>query len=183
MSRKMCPLGFFSFFINKTSAQAGGAQYCVESQCQFWEELYEDGGQCAILSISESLRAASESLSVIADSTYSHSKGKRLPIAEGDWIVEENPPQRVIEFPNRPIRSADSNNNSSPPAEESSAVKPAEAISGILGGFMDRMRTNTTSPPITPVEEAKAVSEATEPPQPSSDNKSGVDNIGGNYSQ
>ena len=35
---KFCPLSFFSFYVNKNQAQAGGAHVCVEEECAWWDE-------------------------------------------------------------------------------------------------------------------------------------------------
>ena len=69
MTKKFCPLGFFSFYVSKQQSQVGGCHHCLEKDCALWEELEDsDGntyGQCAILSISDSLRAVADSQSRI----------------------------------------------------------------------------------------------------------------------
>jgi len=73
MAPKFCPFGFYSFYVNKEVAQAGGCHHCLEDKCALWESFHDDNGvtgQCSILSISESLR------------TMSESSGTRLPVAE-----------------------------------------------------------------------------------------------------
>lgn len=59
-SPKYCPFGFFSFFVSKTKSQEGGCHKCLKEECALWEELEDsDGtvyGQCALLSMSDSLR-------------------------------------------------------------------------------------------------------------------------------
>jgi len=47
MSSKFCPFGFFSFYVNKSQAQAGGGHHCVEEQCALWNEEMEE---CSIKS-------------------------------------------------------------------------------------------------------------------------------------
>lgn len=41
-SKKFCPLGFFSFYVNKSEAQAGAGHHCVEDSCRLWNEDYEE---------------------------------------------------------------------------------------------------------------------------------------------
>jgi len=72
MPRKFCPLSFFSFYVNKENAQAGGAHHCVEEQCALWDEAYE---QCG-------LKSGIEALGSIAETGYSSkSRGKNLASA------------------------------------------------------------------------------------------------------
>lgn len=68
---KFCPWGFYSFYVSKEMAQAGGCHHCLESKCGLWETFYDDEGnvtgQCSILGMGESLRSVSESLAEIAE--------------------------------------------------------------------------------------------------------------------
>lgn len=57
MGQKLCPLSFFSFYINKETAQAGGSHECVEDACAIWDESCQ---QCHI-------KSGFEALSLIAD--------------------------------------------------------------------------------------------------------------------
>ena len=52
MSNKFCPFSFFSFYINKDSAQAGGAHHCVEGSCALWDSRYE---QCSVKTACENI--------------------------------------------------------------------------------------------------------------------------------
>jgi hypothetical protein len=74
MSQKLCPFGFYSFYVNKQVAQAGGCHHCVEERCALWDSYYDEQGniqgQCALMSVTESLRTISEA-----------SMGKSLPVA------------------------------------------------------------------------------------------------------
>jgi len=57
MSKKFCPLGFFSFYVNKSEAQAGACHHCIEADCALWNEDYEECslkvGLDAIASVAE----------------------------------------------------------------------------------------------------------------------------------
>lgn len=75
MSKKFCPLGFFSFYVNKSKAEAGGGHHCVEENCALWHDEYED---C-------SLKIGLDSLTVLADNFGS---GQRMPIPERRVEVE-----------------------------------------------------------------------------------------------
>jgi len=70
-SPKFCPFGFYSFFVSKEAAQAGGCHHCLEEKCGLWESFYDDEGnvtgQCSILGVGESLRSISESMAEVAD--------------------------------------------------------------------------------------------------------------------
>lgn len=71
---KFCPLGFFSFYVNKDAAQTGGCHQCLGSDCMWYQELEDDygqitGGQCAILGTAEALQQIAENTSGI-DSVY-----------------------------------------------------------------------------------------------------------------
>lgn len=57
MGQKLCPLSFFSFYINKETAQAGGSHECVEDACAIWDDSCQ---QCHI-------KSGFEALSLIAD--------------------------------------------------------------------------------------------------------------------
>lgn len=77
MGQKLCPLSFFSFYINKESAQAGGSHECVEDSCAIWDESCQ---QCH-------LKSGLESLSLIADvvaglTDISKSVNKESPITD-----------------------------------------------------------------------------------------------------
>jgi hypothetical protein len=58
MPQRFCPLGFFSFYVNKNSAEAGGGHHCIEHACALWDNSY---GQCGIMSAIESLGTIAES--------------------------------------------------------------------------------------------------------------------------
>ena len=72
MARKFCPLSFFSFYVNKENAQAGGAHHCVEEECALWDETYE---QCG-------LKTAVDSVSVIAETGPAVRKPRKEKLAE-----------------------------------------------------------------------------------------------------
>ena len=58
MSTKFCPFSFFSFYVNKNSAQAGGAHHCVEDNCALWDTRYE---QCSVKTACENMGGATSS--------------------------------------------------------------------------------------------------------------------------
>lgn len=68
---KFCPFGFYSFFVSKEQAQAGGCHHCLEQKCGLWESYYDDEGnlvgQCSILGAAESLRAIADTISDISE--------------------------------------------------------------------------------------------------------------------
>ena len=68
MPQRFCPFGFFSFYVNKKSAEAGGCHQCVEHACALWDN---SEAQCSV-------KSALDSVSIIADS---FSSGRGLPIA------------------------------------------------------------------------------------------------------
>lgn len=57
MAHKLCPLSFFAFYVNKDSAQAGGAHHCIEDSCALWDGNLE---QC-------SLKSACDAVGMISD--------------------------------------------------------------------------------------------------------------------
>ena len=57
MAIKFCPLSFFSFYVNKEHAQAGGAHHCVEDACALWDESYE---QCGLKTAVEAVGTLAE---------------------------------------------------------------------------------------------------------------------------
>jgi hypothetical protein len=75
MSKKFCPLGFFSFYVNKSEAQAGACHHCVEENCALWNEEYEE---C-------SLKVGLDAVSTLADS---FGAGHRAPTVERRLEVE-----------------------------------------------------------------------------------------------
>lgn len=58
MAIKFCPLSFFSFYVNKEHAQAGGAHHCVEDACALWDESLE---QCGLMTAVEAVSMIAES--------------------------------------------------------------------------------------------------------------------------
>lgn len=58
MAVKFCPLSFFSFYVNKEHAQAGGAHHCVEDACALWDESLE---QCGLMTAVEAVSMIAES--------------------------------------------------------------------------------------------------------------------------
>lgn len=77
MSKKFCPFGFFTFYVNKSQAQAGACHHCVEDSCALWNEDYEE---C-------SLKVGLDAVANVAD-TFS---GGGIPIPAR--------PERKIETP------------------------------------------------------------------------------------
>ena len=55
MPNKFCPFSFFSFYVNKDSAQAGGAHHCVEANCALWDSRFE---QCSLKTACENIGGA-----------------------------------------------------------------------------------------------------------------------------
>lgn len=84
MSKKFCPLGFFSFYVNKSKAEAGGGHHCVEENCALWNDEYED---C-------SLKIGLDSLTVLADNFGS---GQRMPIPERRVVEVEAPKLSIFD--------------------------------------------------------------------------------------
>lgn len=56
MSYKFCPFSFFTFYVNKSAAQAGGAHHCVEEACALWDAQLE---QCSLKTACESISGGS----------------------------------------------------------------------------------------------------------------------------
>lgn len=94
---KFCPFGFYSFYVSKEQAQAGGCHHCLEDKCALWESYYDTEGnltgQCSIIGIGESLRSISESMVDVAE-------GKTSPVFAGEVLssaVEAVKPARKLE--------------------------------------------------------------------------------------
>ena len=98
MSKKFCPLGFFSFYVNKSQAQAGAGHHCVEESCALWNEEYEECslkvGLDSIVSLAENF-GSGQGLSTperrieveapklsIFDKLRRKTEGQRLPTAD-----------------------------------------------------------------------------------------------------
>lgn len=61
MPQRFCPFAFFSFHVNKNSAEAGGCHHCVEHACALWDVTEQ---QCGV-------KSALDSVGVIADAVSS----------------------------------------------------------------------------------------------------------------
>ena len=106
MSKKFCPAGFFSFYVNKQEAQVGGGHHCVEENCAIWNEEYEECslkvGLDAITALAENLggqaRTSNRTVEVeapklsIFDKLRRKTEGQKLPVVDQSITPLPPPP-------------------------------------------------------------------------------------------
>jgi len=145
MSKKFCPLGFFSFYVNKKEAQAGGGHHCVEEECAIWNEDYGDCslkvGLDSITSLAETLSSGSaraprsiepeaSKLSVF-DRLRRKTEGQKLPIidqpptsgAQTPPPPPPPPPLGSLEIPAQPVPPAPPPPPAIPPIKKDEVLK------------------------------------------------------------
>ena len=85
MSSKFCPFSFFSFYVNKDSAQAGGAHHCVEANCALWDSRYD---QCSVKTACENIGTSPQA---------------KKPRAVSDILAKIRSKKKPVESSNAPL--------------------------------------------------------------------------------
>jgi len=105
-SKKFCPLGFFSFYVNKKEAQAGGGHHCVEESCAIWNDEYQECslkmGLDAITSLAENFgtdqpkmmpsRIVETPKLSVFDRLRKRTEGQKLPTVDAGATISAQPP-------------------------------------------------------------------------------------------
>lgn len=147
-SKKFCPLGFFSFYVNKSEAQAGACHHCVEDNCALWNEDYEECslkvGLDSLTSLAESFGSGQTKMPLpkrhievegpklsIFDKLRRKTEGQKLPTAGENTIsttifTPPIPPPPPLAAPITPVFV------STPQSSSDELLKPPDVPSEIL---------------------------------------------------
>jgi len=137
MGKKICPLSFFNFYINKETAQAGGAHDCVEDACAIWDETCQ---QCSIKSGLEAVAIIADFIASSSNDPLDRNINSSSPIA--DILTKLRMRKKVNESP-----------------------KINEPLIPVVPSSAKSVETNITPTPSKPVEETLKTSDILDPPK------------------